>query len=303
MAFFPIQVETCCFYRYNDYMNYEYLIYDDIKTACESLNIDLSELANRAGLSVKLLTNISKEEASQNSLERFYSFCYKSGIRFSQAKTEIYQENLKGDETLLFHGSKFGIDEIKCDGSRETSDFSNGFYCSDNISSAISFVEDSKDGSIYVFSLKNEDKLRIKTFDCSMEWMLIICYYRKMIKDYQNSEMIKKLIDDVSSYDLIIAPIANNKMFQVMQQFGRGEITTVQAMHALSASRLGKQYIFKTKKAISSLNFLERLYLCQEEKDKSIQSSLDRAEMIQTKLDLARRQYRTEGKYIDELLI
>ena len=52
----------------------------------------------------------------------------------------------------------------------------------------------------------------------------------------------------------------------MMQQFGQGEITDVQAIHALSASRLGKQYVFKSEKAVSRLKEIERLYLSKEEK-------------------------------------
>ena len=87
-----------------------------------------------------------------------------------------------------------------------------------------------------------------------------------------------------------------------MRLFGEGEITSDQAMHALSASSLGNQYVLKTEKALKSLECLEKLYLSKPEKDDYVKNALEREKLIQTKLDVAKRQYRGQGKYIDELL-
>ena len=61
------------------------------------------------------------------------------------------------------------------------------------------------------------------------------------------------------------------------------------------------QYVFKSDKACQKLEFIDRLYLCREEKDhyKKIKEGLD-AEGV-TKARLAITEYRREGKYFDEI--
>ena len=114
----------------------------------------------------------------------------------------------------------------------------------------------------------------------------------------QREEVIKK----IESCDLLIAPIADNKMFDILNQFAEGLINTKQAIHCLSASRLGKQYVIISDKALNRLKPIERLYLCKEEKEKSKSDSFERSLLIQSKLDFAKRNFRNEGEYIDEVL-
>ena len=86
-----------------------------------------------------------------------------------------------------------------------------------------------------------------------------------------------------------------------MTLFAEGEINADVALHSLSASKLGKQYIFKTEKAIDKIKSIERYYLCQEEKNDSIAKLSQRTLEIETKLKLAKREFRN-GLYIEELL-
>ena len=46
-----------------------------------------------------------------------------------------------------------------------------------------------------------------------------------------------------------------------------GEINADVALHSLSASKLGFQYIFKTEKALNKLIPIEKYYLCAPERD------------------------------------
>ena len=82
--------------------------------------------------------------------------------------------------------------------------------------------------------------------------MLAICHYRGTIKEFDDNEIIKRIVSDVESADVVIAPIADNKMFYIISQFTEGDINADVALHSLSASKLGLQYIFKTDKAINN---------------------------------------------------
>ena len=281
-------------------MENHYTFEKDVQTLCESSNLSVEELAGKLGIPPSSFFFFLKDGPSDDVLESFYGFAFRKGMRFNKVKEELFRESLEPGEVLLFHGSKDGLTEIDPNGSRSTCDFSNGFYCGESYSSALCFVESNEKSSVYAFKARL-DGLKIGEFKSDLEWMLSVCYYRGMFKGYESNDKLMAIIQKHLDDDVIIAPIADNRMFRVMQQFGQGEITDVQAIHALSASRLGKQYVFKSEKAVSRLKEIERLYLCKEEKKASVAKSKERAYEIQTKLDLSKREYREGGHYIDEV--
>lgn len=69
----------------------------------------------------------------------------------------------------------------------------------------------------------------------------------------------------------------------------------------MSASKLWLQYIFKTKKAIEKLVPIERYYLCKPERQERRMALIERSYEIDTKLKLAKREFKT-GLYIEEIL-
>lgn len=282
-------------------MNNSYRFEKDVYLVAQSLDLPLNKIALEAKIPESTFYCALKEgHQSKNVLEAFYSYAYKKGLRLNKAKEEIYRENLHKRELLLFHGSSYGVEEIDPHGSREDCDFSRGFYCGESYSSALCFVEGDSDSSVYIFKADLKG-LKTLELDSSLEWMLSICYHRGMLKQYSNHEKLLEIIRKEKNCDVIIAPIADNKMYRVMQLFGQGKITDLEAIHALSASRLGKQYLFRTEKATSKLFEVERLYLSSPEKEASIASSVERAYEIETKLNLAKREYRKEGRYVEEI--
>ncbi len=113
--------------------------------------------------------------------------------------------------------------------------------------------------------------------------------------------MIQDIINKTTQADLIIAPIADNKMFDVMEQFSDGDINADVALHSLSASKLGLQYVIKTKKALNQLIPIEKYFVFEPERKDCEKWSIERGHEIDTKLKLAKREYRN-GLYIEELL-
>ena len=224
------------------------------------------------------------------------SFIYKNKYRLNSVKEEILKEQNK---IILFHGSKNGLTEIKTNGSRNNCDFGNGFYLGENYKQALAFISGFDYSSIYSFSFNDKD-LKIYKFNCDLEWMLAVCYYRGIIKEYVNNKIIKDIIDKIKDVDVIITPIADNKMFYVMTQFAEGEINADVAIHSLSASSLGNQYILKTDKAINSLLPIEKYYICNEERMDCQNDLENRSYEIDTKLKIAKREFK-DGLYIDEV--
>ena len=106
----------------------------------------------------------------------------------------------------------------------------------------------------------------------------------------------------VMQADYVIAPIADNRMYQIIDAFAEGEITDEQCIHALAATNLGMQYVACSRKAAGQVRILERCYLCKDEKKRFVTDRGGDLKTSESKVRAARIKYRGKGKYIDELI-
>lgn len=279
-------------------VNCEYRIKEDIGFITEAERINILELSEATRISRTTLNAIEKRgSATDEVCEKLYSYIYKRNYRINSVKEELIREKYGN---VLFHGSKSGLSDITVSGSRKNCDFGNGFYLGQTYNQALSFVCEYDRASVYSFRYSLEG-LKCVEFDCSLDWMIAICYFRGTIKNYAESETVRKVIKKTEDADVIIAPIADNKMFYVMSQFAEGEINADAAIHSLSASRLGLQYIIKSDRALENLVPVERYYLSVPEREDCRSALIERGYEIDTKLKLAKREFKT-GLYIEELL-
>lgn len=275
----------------------DYRIKDDIELILESERMNNKELSEKTKISRTTLDEIMKKGKTTAAVyEKFYSYAFENKYRINSVKEEILKEKHK---TVLFHGSKYGLSEVSTDGSRANCDFGKGFYLGETYENALVFVCETDHSSVYSFKYSLAG-LKVKQFDCSMEWMIAICYFRGTLGEYSNSPKVKEIISEIEKSDVVIAPIADNKMFYIMAQFTEGEINADVALHSLSASKLGMQYIFKTEKALKRLVPIDRYYLCAQEREECTKKLNERSYEIDTKLKLAKREFKS-GLYIEEL--
>ena len=276
----------------------EYSIGDDIEFLLEAEKMNVLDFSAKTKISRTTLDSVIKSgKARADVCEKVYSYAYKMGYRLNTVKEELRKEKYRD---ILFHGSKEGLSEVTAKGSRSSCDFGAGFYLGESFNQALSFVCEKDKSSVYSFRYSLEG-LKIKRFDCNLEWMLAICYFRGGLKEYASNHTIQRIIEEVESSDVIIAPIADNKMFYVMTQFADGDINADVALHSLSASRLGLQYIFRTDNALDKLIPIERYYLSVPERTDCRRMLNERSNEIDTKLKLAKRDFKN-GLYIEELL-
>lgn len=279
--------------------NLQYNIKQDLEFVMASEQKNIDEIAKLTTISRTTIYEILRlNNIALSVYEKFYSYIYNIGYRINSVKEDLLKEtSLK---KVLFHGSKRGLENISIEGSRKNCDFGQGFYLGETYEQALSFVCENKQSSVYSFTCDLEN-LNVLEFNCSLEWMLAICYYRGTLGIFSDSTIVKEIIQKINDADVIIAPIADNRMFYIMTLFAGGEINANVALHSLSASKLGKQYIFKTQKALKQIVPIEKYYLCQEEKDDTIKKLSMRTLEIETKLKLSKREFR-EGLFIEELL-
>ncbi len=279
-------------------VNCEYRIREDIGFIIEAEGINKLELSESTGISRTTIDSIEKKGTTTDEVcEKLYSYIYEKNYRLNSVKEELIKEKYGN---ILFHGSKNGLSEVNVFGSRDNCDFGKGFYLGQTYNQALSFVCEYERASVYSFRY-SFDGLKIIEFDCSIDWMLAICFFRGTIKKFAESSMVQGIVKRIEEADVIIAPIADNKMFYIMSQFAEGEINADVALHSLSASGLGLQYIIKTEKALKKCIPIERYYLSAPEREDCRKTLIERGYEIDTKLKLAKREFK-EGLYIEELL-
>ncbi len=275
-----------------------YTLKDDINFILEAEKITCLEFAERTKISRTTIDAIMKTgTAGSEVCEKVYAYAYERHYRINAVKEELLKEQ---PGQILFHGSKDGLTTVTASGSRDNCDFGHGFYLGETYSQALSFVSEKENSSVYAFQYTAGPE-KIVRFDCNLEWMIAICYFRGRINAYTSNPMVQKVVRDAEAADVIIAPIADNKMFYVMTQFTDGDINADVALHSLSASKLGLQYIFKTETALQRLTPLARYYLSIPEREDCRRALNERSFEIDTKLKLAKREYKS-GLYVEELL-
>ena len=282
-------------------MNYN--ISEDMKIVRELLSLTQEELADAIEVETLTIKRIENgiTKTSKRTLDLFYDFVYMKKIYLNKIKEMFYKEELT-NEILLFHGAKSSIvGDININKSRKNNDFGKGFYCGESYEQSASFVENFENSSVYYFSFDTSNLNCIK-YDVNREWMLTIAYFRETLNKYKESSIIKNLISKLDNIDYVIAPIADNKMFRIIDSFINGEITDEQCKHCLAATNLGYQYVLLNDKAISNLKMLECCYLSNEERNNYKRIKIEDNKISEDKVKLARIQYRGKGLYKDEIL-
>ena len=283
----------------------EYNFSEDLKSIREILGFSQSELAEKIGVEQVTIsrTELKKTEPSARLLEAVYSFAFDKNIKINKLKEMFWRDDLGANEKLLFHGAKTEIDgEIDIHKGRKNNDFGQGFYTGESYEQAISFVSGFGNSSVYYIRFDERD-LKCKRYEVNQEWMMTIAYYRGALDEYKEHPTIKMLAEQSRDCDYIIAPIADNRMFQIINSFINGEITDEQCKHCLAATNLGMQYIFISEKAVSQAKLIERCYISDNEREYYKNIRLEDAKLGDNKVKLARRQYRGKGLYIDEILV
>ena len=282
----------------------QYSFAEDLRFIREVLGLTQKQLAEELGIQQVTVSRseAAKTQPSDRLLELVYGFAYDNNIMLNRLKAMFRSDRLEKGHALLYHGAKSLIDgEISTSRSRSNNDFGTGFYTGELYSQAITFISGFEKSSIYLLDF-NPENLKCKEFGLNREWMLTIARYRQSLDRYAGHPLIRNLVDEVEGCDYLVAPIADNRMYQIINSFIEGEITDIQCMHCLASVNLGKQFVFKSSRAASRLKILERLYVSFSERDYYRAVRSRDSEDGNDKARQARIRYRGEGQYIDEIL-
>lgn len=283
-----------------------YSVIEDIQFIEESLGLGDQELANSLnvdrGTLIRWKNGTSK--ISDNHINSLYSLAYNRGLRINKARNDVYSDIYNGaNAKLLFHGAKRPMigDTVQIFHNDKRNDFGDAFYCGESFEQSATFVCSYKEASVYTFVFNN-DQLRHTAFDVSNDWMLAVSYYRGYLEEYKDSRIVQDIINRIEKADYVIAPIADNRMFEIINSFARGEITDVECHYCLSATNLGLQYVFRTPSAVEQLECIANNFITKEERRVYTDAQMENHKISESKLKYAKRAFRGQGKYIEEIL-
>ncbi len=153
---------------------------------------------------------------------------------------------------ICYHGSDMLVDNPKIIESKRPLDFGGGFYVTTSKSQAINwslkvkYRNNSEFQCInsYEFDYENAKKnLTILEFDKADEkWLNFICNNRS-----------GKYIGE---YDIVIGPVADDKVYRVVVEYENGDIDKTDALKRLKTENLCDQILFHTIKSLKFLKFI-----------------------------------------------
>lgn len=153
----------------------------------------------------------------------------------------------------LYHGSTLIIRNPSLRPGRPNADFGKGFYTTSNLEQAVRWANIKKERenadkavvSVYEFdesTLRNQE-LNIRHFNgADAEWLYFVTGCRK---------------SKPHDYDLVLGPVANDKVFTTVNLFESGVLSAEAAILQLKAYKTYDQIAFHTERAISLLYFVE----------------------------------------------
>lgn len=237
-------------------------------------------------------------------LENIYNFAYNHNLFLNEiAWLEAQDEYETKDITVHSHGAHTAIvgDIILKKAPGSSNDFADGFYLGEEISQAGMWVANDVNSSLYIFTLDKTDLVEAR-FDVDVDWMLAVSLCRNKLDDYLDNPRLQAIQEKLDNCDYVYAPIADNNLFEVIEEFLNGEITDLQCLYAISASHLGYQTVIKNEKALSHMDLKKHLYLCSVEKSLFNREADIESNTSMNKAKIAHTRYKGAGKYIDEVL-
>lgn len=276
---------------------------DLIKAIRFSANMNQEQFASALGttpLSINRWEN-GKTLPNRMAQTRLYNFCKEHAINVAQLIIDTKAYGDTDNKLVLYHGSKKGIVGDIAPISREECDFGSGFYMGTNTLQPLTLICNEDKPKFYTVEL-DMTGLKVLTVEISMDWAMLIAYYRKEMESAKGTAIYEKYAHMADGYDIIIGYIADDRMYTELSRFFNKTLTDVALIHCLSALDLGKQYVAISEKACKQIKILKEETLSGLElsllKDMSAErrkAGIALAEEIEVK-------YRREGKFFDEIL-
>lgn len=160
-------------------------------------------------------------------------------------------------DIILYHGSRGGIEGPIRPSSRERCDFGRGFYLGTNPLQVKGLVINDPAPMFYECRLKlseiPEDRILVLS---GQQWIEVVLANRKKCEEFNGLRLAKRWLEDLNNYDVVIGPIADDRMNYAIQRFSEYTLTDKALEACLSKVNYGMQYVLKTEFACSKVEIL-----------------------------------------------
>lgn len=168
---------------------------------------------------------------------------------------------------IVYHGSTFTVEQPNLDILNNRTDFGKGFYTTTDIEQAkkwskikkrrLSNDNPNNDIKQYVnvYEFTKDDKLNILSFDeATEEWLKFV------FKNRQSNELVHQ-------YDIVIGPVANDNLYQVLTGYEDGIYNITETINRLKTYLLSNQISFHTQKSLETIKYIKTLEIKEEESE------------------------------------
>lgn len=185
---------------------------------------------------------------------------------------------------ILYHGTASIFEKPDLSFSREDIDFGVGFYCTEDLEMAKIWASNKNRSIVNTYEFDLSD-LKIYHFEANEEWL-------KFIQGNRLGEETK----DYSSYDILIGPTADDKLFATLNRFIDGEYTAEEAVDVINIMGYNNQIVLRNDKAIDNIKFKERIFIPKMEKiDLKRKNSLRYSNRMRDEIKIVREILRKNG--------
>lgn len=160
----------------------------------------------------------------------------------------------------LYHGSTVAVRHPNISRGRKKTDFGKGFYTTTNFEQAAKWAdlkrkrEHTPKAVVSVFEVPDnilDMGYKVLRFNgATKEWLEYVVNNRRGIS--------------TDTYDLIMGPVANDRLYTTIQLYENGVITANAAIEMLNTHVLFDQLSFHTNEAASILKFVETINIPNE---------------------------------------
>lgn len=167
---------------------------------------------------------------------------------------------------IIYHGSKFIIENPKYGVGSKKNDYGLGFYCTENIELAKEWacINNESNGYANKYQIDITDLRILDLTDKNysiLNWLAILVNFRTFDTNNPISETAKKYLIsnfyiNIEEYDIIIGYRADDSYFSFAKDFLNNMITLKQLSRAMNLGGLGIQVVLKTQKAFDQIKFL-----------------------------------------------
>lgn len=273
---------------------------DVIKVIRAELGLNQEQLAMQLGVSPVSVNRWENGKAKPTAMaqNKLYEICKESEINLADY---IVKNCMTEDDLVLYHASRKGINGIIQPVSRSKCDFGQGFYMGTEAIQPLTLVCNEDKPKFYQVKM-NPEGLKVLNVEVGLDWAMLIAYFRGYMKGEEDTSVYEKYSHMADGYDVITGYIANDRMYQVLNDFFERRITDTALIASLSALNLGKQYVAITQKACDQIQILEEKSLNRLE----LLVLKDRSEIRRREgISLAERcviEHRRDGRFFDEIL-